>query len=423
METKAVRMYGKKNVRVETFELPEIQSDEILARVVSNSICMSTYKAVILGKNHKRVPEDVEKHPIITGHEFAGEIIEVGKKWEGQFNPGDKFAVQPALNYKGSSYSPGYSYPYFGGNATYIIIPNEVMELGCLLKYDGKGYFEASLAEPMSCIIGAFHANYHTRFAEYIHDMDIKANGALALFGAAGPMGLGAIDYALNRKRRPKTLVVTDVDQKRLNRAKRIISPEMAKQKGVDLYYINPLEEEDFLQKMMNLSNQKGYDDIFVYAPVQILVEQADKLLGKDGCLNFFAGPTDQDFSATLNFYNVHYMQTHIVGTSGGSTEDMKESLLMTKQEQIKPAVMITHIGGLEAAKKANLELPQLDGGKKLIYPDISLPLTALDDIINLRPKCSYHQTLHQMIIDNNGLWSTNAEKYLLENKEFFQSY
>ncbi len=45
MKTKAVRLYGKKDLRVEEFELPEIKSDEILAKVVTDSICMSSYKA------------------------------------------------------------------------------------------------------------------------------------------------------------------------------------------------------------------------------------------------------------------------------------------------------------------------------------------------------------------------------------------
>ena len=46
MKTKAVRLYGKDDLRLEEFELPAIREDEILARVVSDSICMSSYKAV-----------------------------------------------------------------------------------------------------------------------------------------------------------------------------------------------------------------------------------------------------------------------------------------------------------------------------------------------------------------------------------------
>ncbi len=420
METRAVLMYGKNDVRVEKFELPEIKEDEILARVVSNSICMSTYKAVIQGTEHKRVPEDVHKRPIITGHEFSGEIVKVGKKWSDQFKAGDKYAIQPALNYKGSPYSPGYSYPYFGGNATYIVIPKEVMELGCLLKYNGEGYFEASLAEPMSCIIGAYHANYHTRFAEYVHDMDIKEGGNLALLGAAGPMGLGAIDYAINRERKPKLLVVTDLDKGRLSRAEKILNVESAKEKGVKLVYFNPSEMQNPVQEMRDLTDGKGFDDVFAFTPVKPLIEQADQLLGKDGCLNFFAGPVDQEFSASLNFYNVHYMQTHIVGTSGGSTDDMKESLEMTKNNMIDPAVMITHIGGLEAAKEANLYLPKLEGGKKLIYPGIEMPLTDITEIGKDEKATKYEKKLGEIIDAYNGLWSNEAEAYLLKNSDHF---
>ena len=45
MKTKAVRLYGKEDLRLEEFDLPEIKEDEILARVVSDSICMSSYKS------------------------------------------------------------------------------------------------------------------------------------------------------------------------------------------------------------------------------------------------------------------------------------------------------------------------------------------------------------------------------------------
>lgn len=74
----------------------------------------------------------------------GSEQLQVGAKWQDQFKPGQRFAQQPALNYKGSLASPGYSYEYFGGACTYCIIPHEVMELGCLMNYDGDSFFEAS---------------------------------------------------------------------------------------------------------------------------------------------------------------------------------------------------------------------------------------------------------------------------------------
>ena len=224
MKTKAVRLYGKEDLRLEEFELPQMNDDEILAKVVSDSICMSSYKSSHQGTDHKRVPNDIAEHPTIIGHEFAGEIVEVGSKWKDQFKPGDKFSIQPALNYEGGPVgvlsAPGYSYRYIGGDATYIIIPAEVMEQGCLLPYNGPGFYPASLSEPLSCVIGAMHACYHTTPGSYVHKMEIKDGGKLALLAGVGPMGLAMINYVLRREdRRPSLFVVTDIDQARLDRA------------------------------------------------------------------------------------------------------------------------------------------------------------------------------------------------------------
>lgn len=415
MKTKAVRLYGKSDLRLEEFELPKIKEDEILVEVVSDSICMSTYKAAILGEDHKRVPKDVHTNPAIMGHEFAGNIVEVGEKWKGQFKAGDKFALQPALNYKGTMWSPGYSYMYFGGNATYTIIPQEVMEIGCLLTYKGEAYYEASLAEPMSCIIGTFHANYHTTMGCYEHKMGIVEGGKTAILAGAGPMGLGAIDYALHCDRRPGFLVVTDIDDARLARAEEIFG-EDAKANGIELVFVNTKGIDDVPAYLRGLTNGEGFDDVFVFAPISELVEQGDKILGRDGCLNFFAGPTDIEFSAPVNFYNVHYGATHIIGTTGGNTEDLIESLTLTEKKLINPAVMVTHIGGLDCVVDATLNLPNIEGGKKLIYTHINMELTAIADFEKKGKENPHFAKLAEIVKKNKGLWSVEAEKYLMEN-------
>ena len=134
MKTKAVRIYGKKDLRLEEFELPTLRDDEILARIVSDSICMSSYKASMLGADHKRIPKDIDINPTILGHEFAGVILEVGEKWKHKFSEGQKFAIQPAMIHMGTLDAPGYSYRFIGGDATHIIIPDIVMKANCLLQ-------------------------------------------------------------------------------------------------------------------------------------------------------------------------------------------------------------------------------------------------------------------------------------------------
>jgi threonine dehydrogenase-like Zn-dependent dehydrogenase len=245
MKTKAVRLYGVNDLRLEEFELPRLKDDEILARVVSDSICMSSHKLAMQGDAHKRVRAPLAQHPVIIGHEFCGEIVEVGKKWAHKFSPGMPFAIQPALNYRGTLWAPGYSYQYIGGDATYIIIPNEVMEMDCLLEYKADAFFMGSLSEPVSCIVGAYHAQYHTKPGSYVHEMGIRAGGSLALLAAVGPMGLGAIDYAIHGGIKPARIVVTDIDQARLDRAQRLIPPQTARAEGIELIYVNTKDIAD----------------------------------------------------------------------------------------------------------------------------------------------------------------------------------
>ncbi len=415
MKSTAAVLAGKNQVYVKEIELPELGEEELLVKIVSNSVCLSTYKAAIRGADHKRVPDDISpEHPTITGHEFGGYIVRVGEKLKDQFSEGEKFVLQPAMGLP-SGYSAGYSYEYYGGNATYCIIPKVSIDLGCVLPYEGDYFANASLAEPMSCIIGAFHATYHTTPYVYEHKMGLKDGGSVALLGCAGPMGIGAIDYAVHGPYHSKRIVVTDIDEERLQRAKALIPPEDAAKYGVELHYINTADKENPVEEMKELNGGKGYDEVFVFAPVRALIEMGDDLLGNDGCLNFFAGPTENDFKANYNFYNVHYEGTHICGTSGGAPADMVESLELSAAGKINPSYMITHIGGIDAAPDTILNLPTLSGGKKLIYPHIKMPLTAITDFEALGEEQPMFAQLAKICQTNNNVWCEEAEKYLLK--------
>jgi threonine dehydrogenase-like Zn-dependent dehydrogenase len=417
MRTIALRLYGEKDLRLESFELPPIADDEILADIVSDSVCMSSYKAAVQGPNHKRVPKDVAANPIIIGHEFCGTILEVGARWRGKFMPGQRYSIQPAIAIPGRELdAPGYSFRNIGGTATKVVIPREFMERDCLLPYDGDAFFKASLAEPVSCIIGAFNTQYHYRVGEYAHKMGIAEGGNMAILAGAGPMGLGAIDYAVNGPRKPRLLVITDVDQVRLDRAASICTPRQAAMNGVALHYLNT-SSGDPIAAMRALTRNEGFDDVFVFAPVAPLIEQASKILGFNGCLNFFAGPSKAEFTATINFYDVHYSGHHVVGSSGGNNDDLREALDLIGRSAINPSSMITHVGGIDSAAQTILNLPKIPGGKKLIYTGISMPLTAIEDFAKLGAAGDpVMAELSKFTAAHNGLWCAEAEQYLLKN-------
>jgi threonine dehydrogenase-like Zn-dependent dehydrogenase len=299
-----------------------------------------------------------------------------------------------------------------------VVIPNEVMEQDCLLKYTGEGYYPASLAEPLSCVIGAMHANYHTTPGSYVHSMEIVEGGKMAILAGVGPMGLAAVNYVLRRKdRKPSLLVVTDVDQARLDRAAAIYTVEFAASRGIDLRYLNTGAMTDPVAELRDVAGGSGYDDVFVFAPVRPVVEQGDAILAFDGCLNFFAGPSNPDFSATFNFYNVHYAYTHIVGTSGGNNDDMVEAL-DSMAKGLDPAGLITHIGGLNAVPDATNNLPGIPGGKKLIYTHINMPLTPISDFEELGKTNGFFKELAGICSRHKGLWSVEAESFLLANTD-----
>ena len=270
----------------------------------------------------------------------------------------------------------------------------------------------------MSCVIGAMHANYHLTPGSYVHKMEIKDGGRMALLASVGPMGLAAINYVLHRaERRPSLLVVTDINQERLDRAASLYTVEFAALQGIRLLYVNIGTMADPVAELKAIAGGEGYDDVFCFAPVAPVVEQADDILAFDGCLNFFAGPGKAPFKAPFNFYNVHYAYTHVVGTSGGNTDDMKEALQMMS-EGLDPAGLVTHVGGLGEVIDTTLNLPSIPGGKKLIYTHIDMPLTPITEFRAKGENHPVYAALADICDAHNGLWSVEAEEYLLANAD-----
>lgn len=413
MKTKAVRIYGVHDLRLEEFALPEMAEDEIQARIITDSLCLSTWKVQNQGARHKKLPDDLENNPVIMGHEFCGIIEAVGKKWQHLYKPGDKFVAQPNLG-RADTFSLGYSFPYVGGEATKVIIMNEAIEKGCLLPYQGDSFFEGALVEPLSCIIAGFKANFHLRDRnDYDHTMGIKVGGAMAILGGTGPMGSLAIDYAIHGEKRPSVLVVTGSTPSRLERSKMLYPVEDAAKHGVALHYVLTPKGSDFVEELKALTpGGKGFDDIFLMVAQEDMVTKSEKLLAWDGCLNFFAGPSDSKFTAPINFYNVHYNATHYVGTSGSNTQDMKDAICCIENKVVDLAKIATHIMGLNDVCDSIMQLPQLPGGKKIVYSQKNYPITDVQTFGDGQME----QQLKAIVEKHNGLWSAEAEQYFLEH-------
>ena len=413
MKTEAVRLYGAKDLRIESFELPEIGADEVLMRVVSDSVCASTYKAVIQGSAHKRVPENVSEQPIVIGHEMCGEILKVGAELTDTWKVGQHAVIQPALKLE-NNFDPGYSYPYIGGNMTYAVVPKIVLERGCLLPYEGKGYYEGSLTEPLACVLRAFKGLYHTDYTTYTRTDGAKRGGKLAILGGAGPMGLAAIELAIGYAGCGQ-VVVTDLSEERLDYARTKCSVEAAKARGCDLVYLNTSDLADPVEKLLEISDG-GFDDVFVMVPVSGLLSMSEKIAAFDGCINFFAGPAVHDLQGSINLYRVHYDGIHLVGTAGSIPEDTVDVIDLIERGAINPGVMVSHVLGIGAVPEAIFAMERPSGSKKICYNELDIPMVALSDFEEMGKNDPMWARLDEIVKANNGLWCAEAEDYLRAN-------
>ena len=90
----------------------------------------------------------------------------------------------------------------------------------------------------------------------------------------------------------------------------------------------------------------------------------------------------------------------------------------MMAEGRLRPEVMITHVGGLDAAVETTLNLPHIKGGKKLIYTHLSMPLTALDELRKAAEERNddRYAALADIVDAHQGLWCPEAEEFLLSN-------
>lgn len=86
--TTALRLYGKRDLRTETFTLPAMQDDEILARVVTDSLCLSSWKEANQGADHKKVPDDVVPGPLLSVMNSAAKSLPSVKSGSISFSQG-----------------------------------------------------------------------------------------------------------------------------------------------------------------------------------------------------------------------------------------------------------------------------------------------------------------------------------------------
>ena len=166
----------------------------------------------------------------------------------------------------------------------------------------------------------------------------------------------------------------------------------------------------------MDLTDGHGYDDVLIYVPIPAVAELGNQVLAYDGCMSFFSGPSDKEVKAKVNLYDCHYNATHIMGTTGGNNDDLIEANDLAARGIIDPAIMVTHVGGLDSVADATCNLPHMPGGKKLAYTQFDMPMTAIEDFGKLGETDPFFKELDECCKAHKGLWNPEAERMIFEH-------
>ena len=241
---------------------------------------------------------------------------------------------------------------------------------------------------------------------------ELLAGGTAWFIGAGGPMGQMHVQRAAEMVEGPALILATDVDTERLQRVKARFAPA-AEARGARLVCLNPAEmaPEAFEQALSDLTNDAGFSDIVLLAPVPKLIEQAAPHLADTGVFNIFAGLA-KGTMASLDLSDVALRGVRFTGTSGSAISDLQLTLGKTEAGTLSPNGSVAAIGGIYTVKQG-LEGVR-DGrfpGKVVIFPQLTdLPLLALPDLKDALPSV-YAQ------LAPGEIWTREAEKELLRLK------
>jgi L-iditol 2-dehydrogenase len=375
---------GFEHLALEEVPVPRPGPRQMLARVDAAGVCTSLIKIVEQGEKHSQIYGwDLAEHPLILGDEGAVTILEVGEELAGRFSPGQRCAVQPAVDHAPVNWleryrdggrgvrkvAVGYTLP--GQLAEYVLLTEETIEAGCVIPLPDQkmAAAHAAAAEPISCCVSA--QEHHLHLVQEDPGAPRSARngllpGGVTVIVGAGAMGRMHVDVALTH--RPRLVVVADLLPYRLARAEKLFT-HRAVDRGVELRTVNP-GALDLAAAVAELTDRRGADDVIVAVGSRPAIEAAQALCGRGAVLNLFGGLKKGEDAVSLDTGAVHYREIVVTGSSGGSPWDMKRTLELMASGELVAAAHITRVADLEHAPEIieRIRRQSMDG-KAIIYP------------------------------------------------------
>ncbi|MBO7703110.1 MAG: alcohol dehydrogenase catalytic domain-containing protein [Solobacterium sp.] len=344
---KAIQMFDQGRIELRDVPVPEINEDELLVRVRAASICGTDIRMWKNGAAHAS-----NEHPLIPGHEFAGDIVKAGSNVQG-FSAGDRVSVAPNLgcghcdacvsgNTHLCDHMEAFGVTMDGGFAEYVRIPKEAVVQGNISKLgDDISYEAAALVEPLSCVY-----NGQTL-------LGIRPGDDVLIIGL-GPIGIMHIMTA--RILGAGRIFVNDLSRERIDQACRLL-PEV-----LPIYGDIP---EGFAS-----CGIKGVDICIIAAPAPDAQAASLEYMNMNGKLLFFGGLPDSKKIVPINTNLIHYRQLTIQGCTRQSISEYRKCAKLVNDGRIPLDLIMSDSYPIEEYETAYQNAAQAKGLKHVFRFD-----------------------------------------------------
>jgi len=320
-------LYGVNDLRVQDINIPRVDDGEILVKVKAATTCGTDLKIYQRG-----YVSGVIKLPTVFGHEWAGDIVEVGKGVS-YFQKGMRVRAgnsSPCLRcfmcQRGKFNLCEDMMWLWGAYAEYIKVPQRIVMLNTQLIPDHVTYEEAAVTEPLACVLRG------------VEEARVKLGDAVAIIGA-GPIGL--LHLLTARKMGAGKIMISDTVDERLRLAQKLGADET----------INA-RQEDTVEKTKKLTSGYGADVVIEAIGMPATWEQALKMVRKGGTVLEFGGcPPETEIKVSTE--QLHYGETTIMGAFHTTPAHFKKALNLIASGTIEVKPLITKRMKLDDIQRA----------------------------------------------------------------------
>jgi propanol-preferring alcohol dehydrogenase len=335
---KAARLYRiGEELRIDTVEVPEVGSDDVIVDIRASGICHSDL-------NYRDGVSPVGKLPIILGHEIAGVVSKTGERVKG-VEEGERVCVHYIRSCGNCSFCrtnrENFCEQYQmigkdidGGFAEYIKVP-----ASNVLKLPGALPFE------QACILGcAVSTAYHA-----LRRGRIRAGDTVAVYGVGG---LGAQAITLAKILKAKKIVAVDISDEKLNLAKKLGADEIVN-----------AATEDPAQRIEEMTKGKLADLVLDLVGAAKVIEQGIRCVGKGGRM-VLVGIGEDDIRVSP-YKTIIGKEMELVGVNDHLRSELAELIDIVGSGKMDLSRSITH----------RVHLDEVNTGLRILEEGIGNPI------------------------------------------------